>query len=79
MDSLLKEPIDLCRIDTIEDVGRVLGDIVAAVASGKLTPRDGVLISKIVEARRKAFESIDFKKQMDELKQEFDDDRTAKP
>lgn len=79
MDQMLKAPIELCRMATVADVGRALDDVVAAIAEGKLSPREGVLISKIIEARRKAFESIDFKKKLDELSKEVEGERAAKP
>jgi hypothetical protein len=79
MDHMLKAPIELRRMETVADVGRALDDVVAAIADGKLSPREGVLIAKIIEARRKAFESIDFKQEIDDLRREVDGERTAKP
>lgn len=79
MDPLPMAPIDLRRMDTIDDVGQALNDVVAAIAEGHLSAREGVLISKIIEARRKSFESIDFKRQLDELSMEVRGERNSKP
>ena len=51
--------IDLPKMDKAEDLPVVQDAILAAVTSGHISPEEGVRISAIVEAKRKALETLD--------------------
>lgn len=52
-------PFDLPAMDTAADVSAAIGAVVAAVADGALSPEEGQAVAGILEARRKAIETVD--------------------
>lgn len=50
---------ELPAIDTAADVAAATGAVALAVAEGELTPEEGQAVAGILEARRKAIETVD--------------------
>ena len=50
-----------------EDVSMMLGSILKAVATGELTPDEAATIATIAEAKRKAIETMDIERRLEEL------------
>jgi len=50
-----------------EDIAGALDDVLAAIGRGELTAREGLTIAKVIEARRKAMEVIEFAQRLDAI------------
>jgi translation elongation factor EF-Tu-like GTPase len=51
--------VELPPVESVSDVPRVIGMIVARVANGELTPSEGATVVGMLSAMRAAFEAID--------------------
>ena len=59
--------LDLAPIDDASGVARAQAQLLALVAAGEITPREGRDVSAMVENRRKAIETLDFEPQLHAL------------
>ncbi len=56
-------------IDTVDDIGKALGAVVAAVAAGDLTPDEGAVIAGLLETKRKTIETVEIEKRLTALEE----------
>jgi hypothetical protein len=59
--------LDLAPIDDATGVARAQAQLLALVAAGEITPREGRDLSVMVENRRKAIETLEFEPQLHAL------------
>jgi len=59
--------IALPEVKTAEGVAEAQGAVVKAVANGELTPEEGIVITNILETRRKAIETQDHENRISAL------------
>ena len=59
--------IDLPPVETAEDIEAVQGAVIAAMAKGEITPDDASTIANVLEARRRALETVELEKRLDIL------------
>lgn len=59
--------IDLPLISTLDGVGHAQSKILQAVVDGDITPNEGERISSIVEARRRAIETVELEARISNL------------
>jgi hypothetical protein len=63
---------DLPEIDSVEDIASAMGAVLAAVASGEMTPSEGQAIAALLGQQRQAFEAAELAKRLDEAMPEDD-------
>ena len=68
--------LDLPPIDDLAGVHRAQGVVIAAVAARRLTPRDALDYSLLLEHRRRAIRSLDIEVRLRAIEEE--DDRKAR-
>ena len=68
--------LDLPPIDDLAGVHRAQGVVIAAVAARRLTPRDALDYSILLEHRRRAIRSLDIEARLRAIEEE--DDRRAR-
>jgi hypothetical protein len=56
-------------LETASDLPKALGAVLHAVAAGELTPDEGVSLAQIVEARRRAIETMEIEARVTALEQ----------
>jgi hypothetical protein len=61
--------LDLPQLKGVEDLARVTATLLGATASGELSPGEASEISKLVEAHRKATETVDLERRLAALEQ----------
>lgn len=66
---------DLPEIVTATDVLRGLGAVLSAVASGDLTPDEGEILSKLLELKRRALETVGLESRVTALESEREHSR----
>lgn len=66
--------VDLPDITTAEDVAKAQASILQAVAKGELMPGEGAVLAGIVEARRKALETMELERRISALEADHGDD-----
>lgn len=59
--------IDLPLVETAEDITAAHGAVIAAMARGEITPDDASDISGVLEARRRAIETVELEARVSEL------------
>ena len=59
--------IDLPPVETAEDIEAVQGAVIAAMVKGEITPDDASTIANVLEARRRALETVELEKRLDIL------------
>ena len=59
--------IDLPPIETAQDIQAAQGAVIAAMAKGEITPDDASTIASVLEARRRAIETVELEKRIDIL------------
>jgi len=59
--------IELPKVETSADLSKASGAILEAVAKGEITPSEGQAVSGLVEARRKALETMELERRIAEL------------
>ncbi len=62
--------IDLPPVETAEDITAAQGAVIAAMARGEITPDDAGTIAGVLEARRRAIETVELEKRIDALERE---------
>ena len=61
--------IDLPTVESAADVLKALGSVVAEVACGNLTPEEGVTVAGLLEAKRKALETVELERRLAALEE----------
>ena len=56
---------ELRAIESADDVAGAVGDVLKAVAGGRMTIDEGAAVADIIEARRKAIELIEFRERLE--------------
>ena len=59
--------LEMPLINDIKDVGNAQAEILQAVANGSITPNEGERVASIIEARRRAIETIDLEARISQL------------
>jgi hypothetical protein len=59
--------LDLTSMDDLEDMARVSGTIVRAVAEGTITPGEGQALTGVLEVHRKTVEHADIEQRLHAL------------
>ena len=59
--------IDLPPVETARDIQAAQGAVIAAMAKGEITPDDASMIAGVLEARRRAIETVELEKRIDIL------------
>jgi hypothetical protein len=59
--------IDLPSIDTLDDVLKAQTAVINAMSKGNISPDEASLITTVIEAQRKTFESIDLERRITAL------------
>ena len=59
--------LELKKLEKVEDASKALGTITKAVAQGEITPLEGQSMANIIEAHRKAIETMDLERRLTEL------------
>ena len=59
--------IDLPPVGTAEDVMAAHGAVIAAMAKGEITPDDASTVAGVLEARRRAIETVELEKRIEIL------------
>lgn len=62
--------IDLPLVKTPEDITAAHGAVIAAMAKGEITPDDASTIASVLEARRRAIETVDLEARVVALEKE---------
>lgn len=61
--------IDLPKIETIADIAAGTGVIIQAVARGEITPGEGTALANMLEGRRKALETDEIVRRIEEIEE----------
>ncbi len=59
--------IDLPPVETAEDITAAQGAVIAAMGTGQITPDDAGTIAAVLEAKRRAIETVELEKRIDIL------------
>ena len=59
--------LELKKLEKVEDASKALGTITKAVAQGEITPLEGQSMTNIIEAHRRAIETMDLERRLTEL------------
>ena len=62
--------LELPKIETAADLVAALGRIADAVGAGDITPDEGQAVASILEAKRRAIETVDLEARLSALEQE---------
>ena len=62
--------LELPKIETAADLVAALGRIADAVGAGEITPDEGQAVASILEAKRRAIETVDLESRLSALEQE---------
>ena len=62
--------LQLPSIKTAQDVVAAVGVVADAVGAGDITPDEGQAVASILEAKRKAIETVDLESRVAELEKE---------
>jgi len=61
--------IDLPPVETAKDITAAHGAVIAAMAKGEITPDDAAAIAGVLEARRRAIETVELEARIEEIEQ----------
>ena len=61
--------LELKKLEKVEDASKALGTITKAVAQGEITPLEGQSMANIIEAHRRAIETMDLERRLTELEE----------
>ena len=67
--------LKLPKMVKVEDASKALGTITKAVAQGEITPLEGQSMANIIEAHRKAIETMDLERRLTELEEKAEKDQ----
>ena len=59
--------IDLPPVETAKDITAAHGAVIAAMAKGEITPDDASAIAGVLEARRRAIETVELETRIEEI------------
>jgi len=62
---------DLPEIDSVDDIASAMGAVLAAVASGEISPSEGQAIAALLGQQRQAFETAALAERLDEVERRF--------
>ena len=66
--------LKLPNMEKVEDASKALGTITKAVAQGEITPLEGQSMANIIEAHRRAIETMDLERRLTELEEKAEKD-----
>ena len=61
--------MELKKLEKVEDASKALGTITKAVSQGEITPLEGQSMANIIEAHRRAIETLDLERRLTELEE----------
>ncbi len=61
--------IDLPPVETAKDITAAHGAVIAAMAKGEITPDDAAAIAGVLEARRRAIETVELEARIEKIEQ----------
>ena len=61
--------IDLPHIETADDIQAAQGAVIAVMAKGEVTPDDASTIASVLEAKRKAIETVELEARIEKIEQ----------
>ncbi|WP_294534301.1 DUF5681 domain-containing protein [uncultured Rhodoblastus sp.] len=66
-------PINLTlpKIETADDLAAAMAAIVGAMAEGKITPEEATAAAGVLEVRRRAIETMEFERRLNEIESRF--------
>jgi hypothetical protein len=67
--------LDLPKIETASEVAAAMAALVLAMASGEVTPEEAATVASVFEVRRKALETEEFERRLNEIENRFGKDR----
>ena len=67
--------LQLKKLEKLEDASLALGTITKAVAQGEITPLEGQSMANIIEAHRRAIETMDLERRLTELEEKAEKDK----
>ena len=67
--------LELKKLEKVEDASKALGTITKAVAQGEITPLEGQSMANIIEAHRRAIETMDLERRLTELEEQAEKDQ----
>jgi hypothetical protein len=67
--------LELKKLEKVEDASKALGTITKAVAQGEITPLEGQSMANIIEAHRRAIETMDLERRLTELEEKAEKDQ----
>ena len=62
--------IDLPPVETTEDITAAQGAVIAAMARGEITPDDASTVAGVLEAKRRAIETVELEARLSELEKD---------
>ncbi|MBL6948938.1 MAG: hypothetical protein ISR51_09720 [Rhodospirillales bacterium] len=62
--------IDLPPVETAQDIEAAHGAVIAAMARGEITPDDAGTIASVLEAKRRAIETVELEARLSELEKD---------
>jgi len=62
--------IDLPPVETAEDITAAQGAVIAAMARGEITPDDASTVAGVLEAKRRAIETVELEARLSELEKD---------
>ncbi|MFP6732272.1 MAG: hypothetical protein VB959_00345, partial [Rhodospirillales bacterium] len=62
--------IDLPPVETAEDITAAQGTVIAAMARGEITPDDASTVAGVLEAKRRAIETVELEARLSELEKD---------
>ena len=60
---------DLPAVETAADVANALGAIAGAMAAGELTPDEAGAVAGVIEAKRRAIETVEHEERLQKLEE----------
>jgi hypothetical protein len=67
--------LKLPKMEKIEDASKALGAITGATSQGEITPLEGQSMANIIEAHRKAIETMNLERRLTELEEKAEKDK----
>ena len=67
--------LELKKLEKVEDASKALGTITKAVSQGEITPLEGQSMANIIEAHRRAIETMDLERRLTKLEEQIEKDQ----
>lgn len=61
--------IDLPKVETVDDISKAHEVVIAAMAIGDVTPEEANVIAGVIDAKRRAIETVELEKRIQELEE----------